>query len=532
MKIGSQAEVDILNPDATTSKYFSNSNTVTSAIPGIALNLQSNTNTPFTVTVAQSTTQLVNAVQNFTSVYNAVISEINAATAPPIVTSVQPGSNGTAQSVGGGILYGNNNIQDVKNQLTQLVSGFLGSGNSLNSLSQIGLSLTDSFYDVHDRQQHDSLTGSSGGSPAGNSQPGAAVQQTTYQGTDGQLQQLDAAAFEKAFASNPNGVFSLLTGSNGLTSQLGAYLTGVTGAPTILNQGVVGTVPAVSLINNYETTNTDAITNLQQQIQQLTDNANAQANNLRAQFTPASPRLPSCKPNSSSSRPRSGSPFRRRRRAHKRMKLTADQRYLETAIATASKEDLIVKIFDVLIIASQQAHEKLLNERNDIEGIHKALLRAQRACCVLMGALDMDIGGELSKNLLRVYEFWHHELVMANMQKDPDRVERILGYAKDYRQTWHQAVAQFKAQRSANQAAEAGVRLPSSDDAVTARAAVEHEVVELEKPLRRTGKELGRRRLECRRQRVALVAPDDARLPKRDGSRRAVPRRSLRPKGQ
>ncbi len=138
------------------------------------------------------------------------------------------------------------------------------------------------------------------------------------------------------------------------------------------------------------------------------------------------------------------------------MKLTADQRYLETAIATASKEDLIVKIFDVLIIASQQAHEKLLNDRNDIEGIHKALLRAQRACCVLMGALDMEIGGDLSKNLLRVYEFWHHELVMANMQKDPDRVERILGYAKDYRKTWNQAVAQFKAQRSANQAAEAG----------------------------------------------------------------------------
>jgi flagellar hook-associated protein 2 len=285
VKIGSQAEVDILNPDATTSKYFSNSNTVTSAIPGIALNLQSNTNTPFTVTVAQSTTQLVNAVQNFTSVYNAAISEINAATAPPIVTSVQPGSNGTAQSVGGGILYGNNNIQGVKNQLTQIVSGFLGSGSSLNSLSQIGLTLTDSFTTYTTGNNNNSLTGSNGGSPAGNGQPGAAVQQTTYQGTDGQLQQLNAAAFEKAFASNPNGVFSLLTGSNGLTSQLGAYLTGVTGAPTILDQGVVGTVPAVSLINNYETTNSDAITNLQQQIQQLTDNANAQANNLRSQFS-------------------------------------------------------------------------------------------------------------------------------------------------------------------------------------------------------------------------------------------------------
>jgi flagellar secretion chaperone FliS len=138
------------------------------------------------------------------------------------------------------------------------------------------------------------------------------------------------------------------------------------------------------------------------------------------------------------------------------MKLSANQRYLETSIATASKEDLIVKIFDVLIIASQQGLDKLNNERNDIEGIHKALLRAQRACCVLMGALDMEIGGDLSKNLLRVYEFWHHELVMANMQKDPTRVERVLGYAKEYRVTWHQAVLQFKEQRAQNQAAEAG----------------------------------------------------------------------------
>lgn len=138
------------------------------------------------------------------------------------------------------------------------------------------------------------------------------------------------------------------------------------------------------------------------------------------------------------------------------MRSTADQRYLETSIATASKEDLIVKIFDALIIASQQAHEKLLNERHDIEGIHKALLRAQRACCLLMGSLNMEIGGELAKNLFRVYEFWHHELVMTNMQKDITRLERVMPYFKDYRVTWQQAVTQFKAQRLSNQAAAGG----------------------------------------------------------------------------
>ena len=139
------------------------------------------------------------------------------------------------------------------------------------------------------------------------------------------------------------------------------------------------------------------------------------------------------------------------------MKPTAEQKYLETSIATASKEDLIVKIFDVLIIASQQALEKLTSDRDDITGIHKALLRAQRACSLLMGSLDMEIGGELSKNLFRVYEFWHHELVMANMQKDPARVERLLPFFKDYRETWNIAVSQFKAQKNtAARAAQAG----------------------------------------------------------------------------
>ncbi|MEO9170184.1 MAG: flagellar export chaperone FliS [Candidatus Baltobacteraceae bacterium] len=130
------------------------------------------------------------------------------------------------------------------------------------------------------------------------------------------------------------------------------------------------------------------------------------------------------------------------------MKRSAEQKYLETSIATASQEDLIIKIFDVLVIASQQAYEKLNRERDDIESIHKALLRAQRACSLLMGSLDMEIGGELAKNLFRVYEFWHHELVMANMQKDPARVERVIGYAKDYRSTWMQAIAQFKTQKA------------------------------------------------------------------------------------
>ena len=148
------------------------------------------------------------------------------------------------------------------------------------------------------------------------------------------------------------------------------------------------------------------------------------------------------------------------------MRKNNEQTYLETSILTAAPEDLIVKIFDVLIIASQQAHEKLLNERDDIEGIHKALLRAQRACTVLMSSLNMEIGGDLSDNLLRVYGFWHKELVMANMRKDPERVERILGYAREYLETWNTEVTQFKAQKRAEKNLSGGDGLTSTFAAV------------------------------------------------------------------
>lgn len=133
------------------------------------------------------------------------------------------------------------------------------------------------------------------------------------------------------------------------------------------------------------------------------------------------------------------------------MKRTAEQHYLETSIATASKEDLIVKIFDILILAATQGLEKLNSDRSDIEGIHKALLRAQRALALLMGSLDMEVGGEISRNLFRVYEFWHHELVMANMQKDAARIERILPSFKDYREMWRKAVSEYKQQQGDSQ---------------------------------------------------------------------------------
>lgn len=272
--VGQQSAITVQNPDGSQSTYYNNSNTVSNVIPGLSLSITGNdTSTPFTVNVTQNTTLLVSAVQSFISTYNAAVDEINKATAPPIVEAAAAGSGGSTNVIPGGVLYGNNDFSLVISQFENLLGGFLGDQNTpYNSLAQAGILLVSSFQTVSATSLEDQTAQNAG------------VQQTTVDGTNGTLAPLNVKTFLAAYASNPNAIVDLLTGANGLTNQLGSYLTTVTGSPTLLDSGPVGTIPRTALIQNYENGNNDTIANLEQQVTQITDEANQQANALRSEF--------------------------------------------------------------------------------------------------------------------------------------------------------------------------------------------------------------------------------------------------------
>ncbi len=272
--VGQQSAITIENPDGTTNTVYNSSNTVTNAISGLTLTISGDTTTPFTINVSQNTTLLVSAMQAFVSSYNAAVNEINSATAPPVIGTAQPGTGGEASQIPGGVLYGNTDAQTIVQELENIVGGFLGSGNSYNSLSQIGVSLDSSYETIQATNPNSTSSSSTDG-----------YQEQTMDGTDGQLQPLDVSSFLAAYQADPNAVKNLIIGATSLTTQLGSYLTSVTGSPTQLNSGMVGTIPAVSLIQNYENSNTDVINNLQQQVQQITDNANQYADTLRTEYS-------------------------------------------------------------------------------------------------------------------------------------------------------------------------------------------------------------------------------------------------------
>jgi flagellar capping protein FliD len=276
------------NASGGTTTYFSSSNQVTNAIQGISLNLIGPTSTPFTIQVQQDSSTLVNNIQSFASAYNAAITELNNALAAPVVQqnssqNSQTLVNDSAQLLPGGVLFGDLSIETLRDSLIGFAQGIIPtSGTSFNSLDAIGLSLTSTFSSLSATQQGAQSDASQGTTVNG------ALTSTVQQGTDGTFQPFNLTAFQTAFTQNPSAVQNLFNNvSGGLNVQFGTYLTGVTGVPTLLDSGSVGTIPTTSLIQADEDQNTTQITGLQELIKQITDNATSQANLLQDQANSA-----------------------------------------------------------------------------------------------------------------------------------------------------------------------------------------------------------------------------------------------------
>lgn len=122
----------------------------------------------------------------------------------------------------------------------------------------------------------------------------------------------------------------------------------------------------------------------------------------------------------------------------------ANLRYLEASINSASPEELIIKVYDALLLFARQAIDVMDSRPSDIQGRHDLLRRAQRACALLMGSLRLELDSDIPGNLFRIYEFWHHELVAANMRGDAGRVRRILPLIAELRETWVEAIKLYR----------------------------------------------------------------------------------------
>lgn len=112
--------------------------------------------------------------------------------------------------------------------------------------------------------------------------------------------------------------------------------------------------------------------------------------------------------------------------------------YQATQISTATKEQLLLITYDIGIRSCQIAEGAL--ENKDYELSHRELVRAQNVIRELMVTLNVERGGDVAENLMRLYDFMHRYLVQANIDKDAGKIATVTGMLKELRQTWEEAL--------------------------------------------------------------------------------------------
>jgi flagellar secretion chaperone FliS len=112
----------------------------------------------------------------------------------------------------------------------------------------------------------------------------------------------------------------------------------------------------------------------------------------------------------------------------------AAQAYRKNATLTASPAQLVVMLYDGALRFMQEGKRAL--EAKDYELQNNKLQKAQKIVLELMGSLNFELGGEVSKNLLGLYTFVLDELVEGNMRDESHRIDNAMKVMSELREGW------------------------------------------------------------------------------------------------
>lgn len=111
---------------------------------------------------------------------------------------------------------------------------------------------------------------------------------------------------------------------------------------------------------------------------------------------------------------------------------------LETQVLSASPERLITLLFDGALSAIAKA--KLYLQQGDIAERGMAISKAiDIVDSGLKASVDQETGGEVAKNLVATYELVLHNLMLANLNADEEKLAVAETVLKEISTAWREA---------------------------------------------------------------------------------------------
>lgn len=108
--------------------------------------------------------------------------------------------------------------------------------------------------------------------------------------------------------------------------------------------------------------------------------------------------------------------------------------YFETQVRSSSPLELVVLLYDAAIRAGQQAREAMA--RRDIATRSVSISKMMAIVGELQNTLDMERGGDVAKELDRLYDWSTSRLVDATQKQDAKPIEEVVKVMEMLRDAW------------------------------------------------------------------------------------------------
>jgi flagellar protein FliS len=114
----------------------------------------------------------------------------------------------------------------------------------------------------------------------------------------------------------------------------------------------------------------------------------------------------------------------------------AYNKYNNNVIFTSSPQELTLMLYNGAIKFCNQAIVSIDN--NDMEKAHKYITRVQDI--IEEFTITLNDKYSVSEDFRKIYEYINDRLIEANISKDKETLNEVLGFLRELRDTWKQAM--------------------------------------------------------------------------------------------
>ncbi|MGK5087836.1 flagellar export chaperone FliS [Bdellovibrionota bacterium FG-2] len=124
--------------------------------------------------------------------------------------------------------------------------------------------------------------------------------------------------------------------------------------------------------------------------------------------------------------------------------------YRQTAVTTANRGQVLLMLYEAAISNVKKASAAL--DKKDLKTKGVCIIKAHDIINELLNTLNFEIGGDIARELERLYNFMIGQLVSANMENKKEPLATVQNLLETLLEGWRGAVAEVN-KGSANRSA-------------------------------------------------------------------------------